>query len=88
MTAVWCRIANGTFTLDGKTYQLAQNNGPNALHGGLVGLDKVNWLATVDEAAGTVTFSHQSADGDEGYPGAVMYNVQYSLDQAGGLAIR
>ena len=64
-----------------------QNNGPNALHGGLVGLDKVNWRAAVSEEAGSVTFSHLSPDGDEGYPGDVLYNVQYSLDSEGGLKI-
>ena len=65
----------------------SQNNGPNALHGGLVGLDKVNWRAAVSQEAGTVTFSHLSPDGDEGYPGDVLYNVQYSLDSEGGLKI-
>jgi len=81
------RIAEGKFSLDGVEYSLAKNNGPNALHGGLVGLDKVNWRAAVSEEAGTVTFSHLSHDGDEGYPGDVLYNVQYSLDSEGGLKI-
>ena len=52
-----------------------------------MGLDKVNWRAAVSEEAGTVTFSHLSPDGDEGYPGDVLYNVQYSLDSEGGLKI-
>jgi len=81
------RIADGKFKLDGKEYQLAQNNGPNSLHGGLVGLDKVLWSSTVDKEAGTVTFSHYSKDGDEGYPGDVLYNVQYSLDSQGAVKI-
>ena len=52
-----------------------------------MGLDKVNWRAAVSEEAGSVTFSHLSPDGDEGYPGDVLYNVQYSLDSEGGLKI-
>ena len=51
--------------------QLIKNNGPNALHGGLVGLDKVVWKATAESES--VIFSYLSADGDEGYPGG---NVQ------------
>jgi len=81
------RIAEGKFQLDGKEYQLAKNNGPNSLHGGLVGLDKVLWGSTVDQEAGTVTFSYYSKDGDEGYPGDVLYNVQYSLDSQGAVKI-
>ena len=64
-----------------------QNNGPNSLHGGLVGLDKVLWGSSVDQEAGTVTFSYFSKDGDEGYPGDVLYNVQYSLDSEGAVKI-
>jgi len=81
------RIAEGKFTLDGKEYQLAKNNGPNSLHGGLVGLDKVLWSYTINQEEGTVTFSHFSKDGDEGYPGDVLYNVQYSLDSEGAVKI-
>merc|ERR1711910_256665 len=81
------RIAEGKFRLDGKEYQLAKNNGPNALHGGLVGLDKVLWKATVDQEKGVVTFSYFSKDGDEGYPGDVLYNVQYSWDCDGSVKI-
>ncbi len=46
-----------------------QNNGPNALHGGLKGLDKVMWRAFPNQADGSVVFSYLSRDGDEGYPG-------------------
>merc|ERR1712117_121208 len=82
------RIAEAQFELDGKKYSLAKNNGPNALHGGLVGIGKVNWKYSVDQEAGTVTFSHISPDGDEGYPGDVLYNVKYSLDSVGGVKIQ
>jgi len=77
------RIANGRFTLDGVEYQLALNCGPNAHHGGLVGLDKVVWKHSVNHDKGEVTFSHLSKDGDEGYPGDVMYNVVYGLRHDG-----
>ena len=53
-----------------------------------MGLDKVNWRSAVCQEAGTVTFSHVSEDGDEGYPGDVLYNVQYSLDSEGGVKIK
>jgi len=79
------RIADGKFSLDGKDYTLAQNNGPNALHGGLKGLDKVVWKAAV--VGGAVVFSHLSQDGDEGYPGDVVYNVKYSLSEEGGVRL-
>ena len=81
------RIAEGKFSLDGADYELAKNNGPNSLHGGLVGLDKVVWIPAVDEKAGTVTFSYLGRDGEEGYPGDVVFNVRYSLDSEGGLRL-
>ena len=75
------RIANGQFSLDGATYTLATNNGPNHLHGGVRGFDKVVWDAEQfegDSGVGVV-FTHTSADGDEGYPGAVTVRVTYTL---------
>ena len=75
------RIAKGTFTLDGTTYHLAINNGPNALHGGLVGFDKVVWNAepfSADSSVGVV-WTHTSPDGDQGYPGALQLRVTYTL---------
>ncbi len=75
------RIAKGRFTLDGKTYRLAINNGPNHLHGGIKGFDKVIWQAEPfkgDSGVG-VAFSHTSPDGDEGYPGTLAVRARYLL---------
>jgi aldose 1-epimerase len=76
------RIAKGKFTLDGKEYTLAVNNGPNALHGGLKGFDKVVWKAEpkkTPEAAG-VQLTYVSKDGEEGYPGNLTTVVTYTLN--------
>ncbi len=77
------RIANGQFTLDGKTYKLARNNGPNSLHGGLKGFDKVAWQA--QEVSGgdgpALELKYLSKDGEEGYPGNLNVTVTYTLTQ-------
>jgi aldose 1-epimerase len=75
------RIAGGKFTLDGKAYTLAKNNGPNHLHGGNKGFDKAVWKAESlksKENAG-VKLTHVSPDGDEGYPGNLTVNVTYTV---------
>ena len=77
------RIAKGRFTLGGRTYQLATNDGPNHLHGGKKGFDKVVWGAQVvpgDTPA--VRFSYLSRDGEEGYPGNCSVTVTYSLSSS------
>lgn len=77
------RIAKGRFTIDGTTYKLATNNGPNHLHGGIKGFDKVIWkgepLPAMPGQSG-VAFSHASPDGDEGYPGTLTVTVTYTLN--------
>ena len=67
------------FTLDGKTYTLAVNNGPNHLHGGLKGFDKVIWKAEPLSGKNGVAFSRRSPDGEEGYPGNLDVRVTYEL---------
>ena len=80
------RIARGQFTLEGKTYKLAINNGPNSLHGGLKGFDKVAWDAE-PQAGAAIKFSYVSADGEEGYPGKLDVTVVITLTDANELRI-
>jgi aldose 1-epimerase len=83
------RIANGRFTLDGETYDLARNNGPNHLHGGVRGFDKVVWEAESMESHDgvSVVFSHTSPAGDEGYPGELSVRVTYTLSDSDELIV-
>ena len=80
------RIAGGSFELDGETYELATNNGPNHLHGGEVGFDAVRWQPTWPESAvrerrsPSVAFFRVSPAGAEGYPGELTATVTYLLE--------
>ncbi len=83
------RIAKGKFVLEGKEYTLAVNNGPNALHGGLVGFDKKLWAAEMiekDDNIG-VKFSYTSPDMEEGYPGTLKVVCTYTLNNQNELVI-
>lgn len=71
------RIAQGKFSIDGKSYQVPQNNGGNALHGGTVGFDQYVWDAK--EVPNGVEFTHVSPDGDMGFPGTLTAKVKYTL---------
>jgi len=75
------RIAEAEFTLDGETYTLEANNGPNHLHGGTEGFDVLAWQAESFQKGDSVgvVLSHTSPDGHGGYPGRLDVEVTYTL---------
>ena len=83
------RIANGEFTIDGETYSLATNNGPNHLHGGVIGFDKVVWDAQLvgGEGWSGLELSYLAKDKEEGYPGNLSIKVTYKLTDANELIV-
>jgi aldose 1-epimerase len=82
------RIAKGQFILDGKTYSLFKNNGPNSLHGGKIGFDKKVWAAAiVDGEEPVLKLSYTSPDMEEGYPGQLEVIVSYTLQKDNALRI-
>ncbi len=83
------RIAKGKFTLDGTEYSLAVNNGPNHLHGGMKGFDKVIWDAEEfqSENEAGLKLNYLSVNGDEGYPGNLAVKIIYTLTQVNELKI-
>jgi aldose 1-epimerase len=83
------RIAKGQFTLDGKSYQVPVNNGPNSLHGGTKGFDKVLWTVadTHSGPSASVTLRYVSPDGEMGYPGTLTVTATYALDEANNLSV-
>ncbi len=83
------RIAKGKFTLNGQEFHLAINNGPNALHGGLKGFDKVVWDATVKASAAgpAIELRYLSKDGEEGFPGNLSVTAVYTLTADNGLQL-
>ena len=82
------RIAKGKFSLDGKSYTLATNNGTNHLHGGIKGFDKVVWAATPSEGSQVgLKLTYTSKDMEEGYPGNLSVEVVYTLQKDNALKI-
>jgi aldose 1-epimerase len=84
------RIARGKFSLDGVSYALAINNGPNALHGGLVGFDKVLWKvahAQITSRGPQLALTYSSTDGEEGYPGNLKVTAVYTLTEDNALEL-
>lgn len=80
------RIAKGKFTLDGKEYTLAINNGPNHLHGGIKGFNAVVWdVKAISE--NSIQLFYLSIDGEEGYPGNLSVTVTYVLTDDNSLDI-
>ncbi|TCD00609.1 galactose mutarotase [Pedobacter frigidisoli] len=77
------RIKGGQFTIDGETYQLAQNNGKDTLHGGIVGFDKKVWdvLEIEDEDQSIVTLQYESVDGEEHFPGNLIVDLTFELTE-------
>jgi aldose 1-epimerase len=83
------RIAAGKFSLDGKQYQLETNDGPNHLHGGKHGFDKVMWKIDSVSAGspGRAVLTYTSADGEGGYPGKLQVTATYTLNDKNELGI-
>jgi aldose 1-epimerase len=75
------RVTGGRFTLEGKTYELARNEAPNHLHGGVEGFDKKLWTAEPFQNGGppSLRLTYRSPGGEEGYPGAVNVTVTYTV---------
>lgn len=84
------RIANGRFVLDNNEYSLFVNNGPNSLHGGQIGFDKMFWNANQflnEKEEDSIAFDYLSKDGEEGYPGNLTVKVTYTLTNENELKI-
>jgi len=80
------RIAGGKFSLLGKKYTMAVNNGPNHLHGGIKGFNKVIWHV-VNASGSGIKMEYFSSDGEEGYPGNLRVSITYTLTDANELRI-
>ncbi|XP_050227602.1 uncharacterized protein LOC126677156 [Mercurialis annua] len=84
------RIKDGKFSLNGEEYSLAINNGPNSLHGGNKGFDKVMWDIVEHNKSSdqpSITFKYESHDGEEGYPGDVIVTAKYTLTSSKSLRL-
>ncbi len=80
------RIGGASFTVDGKTYALTKNDGENSLHGGPEGFHQALWQAHLEEED-TITFTLESPEGQEGFPGAIQASVTYKLTDQDALKI-
>jgi aldose 1-epimerase len=80
------RLAKSHFSLEGKDYFVPANDGPNSLHGGTDGFDKVNWVVTERDKR-SVTLQHVSPDGDQGYPGTLLVTATYAVDDSSSLSV-
>jgi aldose 1-epimerase len=83
------RIAKARFTLDGKTYPLAANNGENSLHGGIKSFDKVVWQArpVASKLGPALELAYLSPDGDEGFPGNLAVTAVYTITEDNALRL-
>ena len=83
------RIARGRFTLDGKSYETPLSDGPNSLHGGTKGFDKVVWevVSVSSGPVARVVLRYVSPDGDEGYPGTLTATAVYAIDAKGDVTV-
>lgn len=83
------RIGNASFTIDNREYRLAENDGRNHLHGGIIGFDRRVWNPSTREASdsGTIDFRYLSPDGEEGYPGNLEVLCSYALNENNELVI-
>ncbi|MEE2616835.1 MAG: aldose epimerase family protein, partial [Bacteroidota bacterium] len=83
------RISKGKFSINGKEYNLARNDGQNHLHGGNIGFDKVIWDATtqIDKNSASLILSYTSRDMEEGYPGNLETKVIYTLNNENSIEV-
>jgi aldose 1-epimerase len=83
------RVGKSRFELEGRIYRITANEGANQLHGGAMGFDKQLWTAYSQKTPDQVSLilGYESADGEEGYPGALMVEVEYSLNDKNELGI-
>lgn len=83
------RVGKSRFELEGKIFRLTANEGTNQLHGGLKGFDKQVWTGHSQKILeqASLVLAYESADGEEGYPGALMVEVEYSLNDQNELGI-
>lgn len=84
------RISNGTFTLEGKEFHLTKNDGENHIHGGKEGFALKMWTAEIIDNAKfpTLKLKYFSKDGEEGFPGNLQTEVEYSLDDDNTLNVK